>query len=193
MADNEKKDAGLNRREFLAEAIRAASLLALGGTLGLLATSKANARASVWQIDPYKCVNCGKCATECVLNPSATKCMRSYKICGYCDLCFGYFKANPNEKAESAENERCPVAAIERHSVEYPYFEYKIDTKKCIGCGICTQGCNDFGNGSMFLQISHDVCVNCNDCSIARVCPSQAISRIPADVAYLKKPKDKKA
>ncbi len=192
MADNAKKDVGLNRREFLTEAIRAASLLALGSTIGLLATSRASARASVWQIDPYKCTNCGKCATECVLHPSAVKCMRSYKICGYCDMCFGFFKANPDAKAESAENERCPVGAIQRRSVEYPYYEYMIDTEKCIGCGNCTGGCNDFGNGSMFLQISHDICMHCNQCSIARVCPPQAISRIPADVAYLKKPREKK-
>jgi electron transport complex protein RnfB len=39
------------------------------------------------------------------------------------------------------------------------------------------------------MQIQHDICVNCNDCSIARTCPSNAISRIPVDVAYL--PKDK--
>ena len=41
-----------------------------------------------------------------------------------------------------------------------------------------------FGNGSLFLQIDHTLCVNCNQCSIARACPSQAIWRIPAAEAY---------
>ena len=38
------------------------------------------------------------------------------------------------------------------------------------------------------MQIRHDRCVNCNECSIARTCPSNAISGIPASIAYL--PKD---
>jgi electron transport complex protein RnfB len=40
------------------------------------------------------------------------------------------------------------------------------------------------------MQIQQDLCVNCNDCSIARNCPSNAISRVPADHQYI--PKDKK-
>ena len=60
-----------------------------------------------------------------------------------------------------------------------------MEVDKCIGCGICVKGCNAFGNGSMLLQIKHDRCVNCNECAIAKVCPAQAISRVPANKPYL--------
>ncbi|NOR76385.1 MAG: ferredoxin, partial [Draconibacterium sp.] len=39
-------------------------------------------------------------------------------------------------------------------------------------------------NGSMHLQIVHDICLDCNECSIAKVCPSDAISRVKASEAY---------
>jgi len=79
------------RREFLSQGIRAAGLLAVGGTLGSLAAGEAGGDY-VWQIDPDKCIQCGRCATACVLNPSAVKCVREYALCGYCDLCFGFFE-----------------------------------------------------------------------------------------------------
>jgi len=47
------------------------------------------------------------------------------------------------------------------------------------------KGCGAFGNGSLHLQIRHDLCDNCNECAIARVCPADAISRIPAEQAYI--------
>jgi electron transport complex protein RnfB len=36
----------------------------------------------------------------------------------------------------------------------------------------------------MHLQIIHDICLNCNICSISQVCPSDAISRVKASEAY---------
>jgi electron transport complex protein RnfB len=39
----------------------------------------------------------------------------------------------------------------------------------------------------MHLQIVHSICVNCNECSIARTCPSNAIKRVKASEAYLVK------
>ena len=69
--------------------------------------------------------------------------------------------------------------------IEEPYFEYIINKDLCIGCAKCVAGCSSFGNGSLQLQIRHDLCVNCNECSIARVCPSDAIHRVPADKPYL--------
>jgi electron transport complex protein RnfB len=47
------------------------------------------------------------------------------------------------------------------------------------------KGCSAFGNGSLHLQIRHDRCLNCNQCSIARSCPSDAISRVPVDQPYM--------
>jgi len=56
-----------------------------------------------------------------------------------------------------------------------------------MGCGKCVKGCKTFGNGSLFLQVRHDRCLNCNECSIAAACPSGAFKRVPADKPYLLK------
>ena len=141
-----------------------------------------------WQIDPRKCTQCGQCATACVLTPSAVKCVHAYAMCGYCKLCFGYFHSGAPELTEAAENQLCPAGALQRTFVEDPYFEYTVDESKCIGCAVCVKGCTQYGNGSLYLQIRHDRCVNCNQCSIARVCPGQAIVRVPESSPYL--PKD---
>jgi electron transport complex protein RnfB len=85
---------------------------------------------------------------------------------------------------EGAENQMCPVGAINRRYVEEPYYEYSIDESLCVGCAKCIKGCNTFGNGSLFLQVRHDRCLNCNECSIARDCPSRAYSKVPAGSPY---------
>jgi Na+-translocating ferredoxin:NAD+ oxidoreductase subunit B len=147
----------------------------------------------VWQLDPAKCIQCGKCAENCVLSPSAVKCMHVYAMCGYCDLCGGYLKAGTTTISTGAENQLCPTNAINRRFVEDPYFQYTINEPLCIGCGKCVKGCVAFGNGSLQLQVNHKICVNCNQCGIARNCPADAWSRIPADDPYLLKGFDKKA
>ena len=169
------------RREF----IRAAAAVALGGGVWMAATP--SAEAWVWQIDPAKCRQCGRCATNCVLNPSAVKCVHATRVCGYCDLCSGYLQPASPALNTDAENDLCPTAAINRSFVENPYFAYAIDEELCIGCGKCVKGCGQFGNGSLYLQIKRDLCVNCNECSIARDCPSDAIQRIPQSQAYVLK------
>jgi len=180
----------IGRRAFLSDVAWFGGLLAFGGTAGVIA---GNARErTVWQIDPDKCVQCGKCAEECVLKPSASKCVHTYAMCGYCKLCTGFFVPSPNELNTGAENQQCPTGAIQRSYVEDPYYEYTIDEKLCIGCGICVKGCTSFGNGSLFLQIRHDRCINCNECAIAKSCPAQAIKRVPASQPYLLKSKDAK-
>ncbi len=78
----------------------------------------------------------------------------------------------------------CPLGAIQRRFIEEPYFEYTIDETLCVGCGKCVKGCNAFGNGSLYLQVRHDRCVNCNDCAIARACPAGAFRRVPASRPY---------
>ena len=173
-----------SRREALAGGMRAAGLLAIGGFLGA-ALFKSPARASCWQIDPWKCTWCGKCATNCVLNPSAVKCYNVFPLCGYCNLCTGYFEPSPNSLTTAAENLLCPTDALVRRWVEGEYYEYTIDADKCIGCAKCVKGCTEFGNGSLFLQIDQKLCVECNQCSIARVCPAEAISRVPAAQPYV--------
>lgn len=178
------KDKSYNRRDFIYKGVRVTLGLSLAG-LGTVAISNATKDNYVWQIDPFKCTQCGRCATDCVKTPSAVKCVHAYNLCGYCDLCGGYFKPGANKLQTGAENQLCPTAAIERRFIEEPYFEYIIDEDLCIGCALCVKGCDSFGNGSFQLQIRHDLCDNCNECSIARVCPSDAISRVPAHSPYI--------
>lgn len=147
----------------------------------------AHFRQTVWQLDPSKCIQCGRCATECVMTPSAVKCTHVYAMCGYCDLCGGYLKPDSKTISTAAENQLCPTNAIKRKFVEEPFFEYEIIEPLCIGCGKCVKGCGAFGNGSLQLQVRHDRCVNCNQCSIARNCPAGAFSRVPASHPYLLK------
>ena len=144
-----------------------------------------SSRRTVWQLDPAKCIQCGRCATECVLQPSAVKCVHRFDMCGFCKLCFGYFQPGTSVLTSAAENQICPTGAIRRKYIEEPYYEYTIDSSLCIGCGKCVKTCGAFGNGSLKLQVSHDLCVNCNECSIARNCPAGAYKRVPADEAYL--------
>lgn len=184
-AENKK-----TRREFIADGIRTGGLIIASGAIGALAASS-HAEDTVWQIDPYKCTNCGLCATSCVLDQSTVKCMHAFAMCGYCNLCSGMLRPERVGNTIEAENVQCPTFAIQRSYVENPYFQYVIDENLCIGCAKCSKGCDAFGNGSLFMQIRHDRCLNCNQCSIAEVCPAQAIARVPAGKPYLLKSKIK--
>jgi electron transport complex protein RnfB len=177
-------DKKVKRRDFINSTMRLTAAVALGGLAGMT-VSKSNSGQYVWQIDPFECTQCGRCATECVLTESAVKCVHAYDLCGYCDLCGGYFKPGVKNLETGAEYQLCPTAAIERKFIEEPYFEYIIKEDLCIGCAKCVAGCTSFGNGSLHLQIRHDICVNCNECAIARSCPSDAIMRVQADEPYL--------
>jgi electron transport complex protein RnfB len=161
--------------------------LGLVGFVGFLAGRKGQAGELVWQIDPSKCIACENCATRCVLDESAVKCVHSFAMCGYCELCTGFFEPDPVALNTGAENQLCPTGAIERQLIEDPYHEYTIHEALCIGCGKCVKGCRAFGNGSLYLQVRHDRCLNCNECSIAAACPSQAFVRVPASDPYLLK------
>ena len=186
MADEPEK---MNRRAFLGHGLRGLGALAAVGGLGALGLR--GSAETVWQIDPDKCTQCGLCATKCVLTPSAVKCVHAYAMCGYCELCFGFFEDNPHALDTGAENERCPTRALLRSYVEDPYYEYVIDEPRCIGCGRCVKGCQAFGNGSLFLQVRHNRCRHCNQCSIAAACPAQAFVRVPAEHPYLLKDKER--
>lgn len=209
-----KSTSPLSRREFVRSSLRVALLAAFGSFGGLVAlrsrcvasdgkacgtclesqsctlpASKAARRIAerrtVWQLDPDKCIQCGQCATNCVLEQSAVKCVNDFERCGYCRLCFGYFQPGTKVLTSGAENQLCPTGAIKRKFIEDPYFEYTIDEALCIGCGKCVKACEAFGNASFMLQVRHDICVNCNDCSIGRHCPTEAYSRVSASHPYL--------
>jgi electron transport complex protein RnfB len=173
------------RRKFfqmVGSVVAGGSILAV---TGVLARRAAVAEASLfWQIDPHKCTQCGRCETHCVLTVSAVKCVHANMVCGYCDLCGGYYRTNVKELNTAAENMMCPTGAIERRFVEEPYFEYTIDETLCNGCGKCVKGCTSFGNGSLYLQVKRELCANCNECEIAKACPANAICRVPYRMAY---------
>jgi electron transport complex protein RnfB len=179
-------DGGFSRRQFLRDGARMVGMTGLGGLMGV-AAMRSMAKDYVWQIDPAKCLRCNQCATACVLQQSAVKCVHTFSLCGYCRLCTGYFVPEPNELNTAAENQLCPTAAIKRTFIEDPYYEYEIDEELCIGCAKCVEGCNAFGNGSLYLQVRHDRCLNCNECAISRVCPGDAFQRVPSEHPYLLK------
>ena len=176
----------LSRREFLARTGLAVSFLGLGGVT-IASVLRARRQDYVWQIDPWKCIQCTRCQTECVLDLSAVKCVHDFSMCGYCKLCFGFFQTKPIALDSGAENQMCPTAAIKRTFVEDPYHQYTIDEELCNGCAKCVKGCTSFGNASLYLQVRHDRCVNCNECAIAVSCPADAFIRLPADKAYVLK------
>lgn len=181
-----KKNSNWSRREFLNKGFRAAAGLSLAG-LGFVLAKEASSDDLIWQLDPEKCVQCGRCATHCVLTPSAVKVFHVFDMCGYCDLCGGYFRPEAKQLHTGAENQLCPTGAIKRKFVEDPFFQYEIDEDLCIGCGKCVAGCDAFGNGSMQLQIRHDLCVNCNQCNIATHCPADAFRRVPINQPNISK------
>jgi Na+-translocating ferredoxin:NAD+ oxidoreductase subunit B len=187
MTEPKKK---LSRRDMIRLGALGAGVAGVAGIGGVLATHQ-SADGMVWQLDPAKCIQCGKCATNCVLRPSAVKCVHAFKLCGYCDLCFGYFPPDfePENTIEEpgAEAQTCPVGALRRRWINGPHFEYTVDEDLCIGCGKCVKGCGQFGNGSLFMQTRHNRCLNCNQCAIAQACPAQAWRRVPADHPYLLK------
>jgi electron transport complex protein RnfB len=176
----------ISRRQFLGGGFRAAATATVGVGAGL-ATAHVDKTEQVWQLDPDKCIQCGRCETACVLTPSAVKAVHAYDLCGYCRLCGGYHHPQAKNIDSAAENQLCPSGAIKRTFVEDPFYEYTIVEERCIGCAVCVKGCDQFGNGSLFLQVRHDRCVNCNECAIARACPADAFLRVPANQPYLLK------
>jgi electron transport complex protein RnfB len=180
----------LDRRDFVAGGIRVIGAIGLGGAACALAGLKGRRQDEVWQIDPDKCMACDRCQTHCVLDVSAVKCLNCFALCGYCDVCTGFFPTKDFVLNTGCENQLCPTGAISRKFIEAKggerFFEYTIDESLCIACGKCVVGCK-LMNGSLYLQVRHDRCLNCNECSIATACPTQAFRRVPADSPSLLK------
>jgi electron transport complex protein RnfB len=177
-----------DRRRFLVDGLRVAGVVGVGVLGGFLTGRRGQAMENRWQIDPDKCVACGNCATHCVLDESAVKCVQCFDMCGFCNRCTGYYTLDGLDSRDTAaEDLLCPTEAIIREFVEgkagQNFYEYTIKTDACIGCAMCVKGCA-LMNGSLYLQVMHDRCVNCNECAIAVACPSDAFLTPSSDRPY---------
>lgn len=185
------------RRQFLNSVARGAGVVTVGGA-ALALTIRADAD-KVWNINLNDCTACkefnadptglSKCATECVLKMSAVKAVNDFSKCGYCMICPGYHDVNsPVDEQGIPTAMVCPYDAIIRTPRGYydeadpnnNFYEYMIDESKCTGCGKCVLGCKPpMGNGSLRLEVRHNLCVDCNQCTIANACPVDAFDRTP--------------
>jgi len=183
------------RRDVLGHIARGTGLVAVGGAVVYL-TRQAKADG-YWRIDPEKCRNirlgltgieaCDKCATDCVLTLSAIRAVNDFSKCGRCCICPAYYDVTSETGPDGLPIRKlCPRDAITREAIGYVdpddplnnFYEYTIDNVKCNGCGKCVLACKEpAGLGSIRLEVRYDLCTDCNRCSIAMVCPDDAIVR----------------
>jgi len=107
-------DPQVGRRAFLSDAIRVGGAVGLVGLTGFVAGRRGRSDEMLWQLDPHKCIACGNCATHCVLDESAVRCLHNFEMCGYCELCTGYFEPEPPSLTSAAENQNRKVALVGR-------------------------------------------------------------------------------
>jgi len=136
-----------------------------------------------WQINPDKCTYCGLCATACVRAPSAVKAVNDQKKCSNCVVCYGHIHDRdlPSDRIDRDGRRVCPRDAVCRAALAGGLdgaYLYTVKCEQCDGCGKCALECNLHGSRSMFLIIRPDLCLGCNDCSIARVCEAGAVERV---------------
>lgn len=185
----------LTRREVLGHAARGAALLGLGGVAARLIW-KAGPEGA-WRINLEGCVNsrpglhgieaCDVCATSCVLSLSAVRAVNDHGRCGRCYVCPAYFDIKSAIDNEGLPSQKlCPRDAIDRRPIgdidpsdpANNYYEYTIDETRCNGCGRCVLACKEpAGLSSIRLEVRHSLCLDCNRCSIAQVCPEDAYVR----------------
>jgi len=184
-----KTTTNIDRRKFLRNTGRAACGLVLGGITYRVVKAHMNEDTAgpnsrfVWQIDVDKCTFCGKCETVCNRTPSAVKAVNDQKKCSLCVVCYGHItnKEIPSDQIMSDGVRVCDHDAVSRINLsggKEGYFVYDIDDNKCVACGKCAKACNHKGTKSMFLIIRPDLCLNCNACNIADLCPEGAIDRL---------------
>ncbi len=185
------------RRDVLGHVARGATLVGIVGTAAhLIVRSDAH---GAWGIDSGRCVNsrmgatgvdvCQLCSTECIEPLSAVRAVNDFSRCGRCYICPAFYNVTSAVDAEGLPSEkRCPRDAILRKPIGWVdeddpannFYEYEIDELRCNGCGLCVMGCKEpAGLGSITLEVRHDLCVDCNRCSIATSCPDDAYAYRP--------------
>ena len=102
--DQKSEEASNSRRDLFRNTLRGTGVVALATVTGSMMKDGVQAEEEVWQIDPHKCTECGKCETHCVVTPSAVKAVHAFGACGFCDLCTAYFVPDPFDLNEGAEN-----------------------------------------------------------------------------------------
>ncbi len=183
------------RRDVLKFVVRGSGVVALGGMATYLTC--ATGQEGTWQICPSMCLDirlgatgveaCQECSTNCVLPNSAVRAVNDFSKCGRCCICPAYYDVTSEVGPDGLPSTKlCPRDAIERKAIgdvdpDDPlnnFYEYLIDEAKCNGCGICVMGCKDpAGLGSIRLEVRNNLCVDCNRCTIATVCPEDAMVR----------------
>ncbi len=189
------------RRDVLGYAARGTGLIVLGSTAVYL-TKKAAAEG-MWMVDLEKCMNirlgvtgveaCELCSTDCVLPLSAVRAVNDFSKCGRCCICPAYYDVSSEVGPDGLPIRKlCPRDAIERTAIGYVdpddplnnFYEYTIDKNVCNGCGKCVMACKEpAGLGSIVLEVRHDLCHDCNRCSIAQICPDDAVLRTTTNPA----------
>jgi len=96
--------------------------------------------------------------------------------------CYGHLSdlTVSSESIQSKGERVCPYDAVIRKELsggKDGYHTYTIDEARCTACGKCAKRCNELGTKSMFLIIRPDLCIGCNRCNIAAVCPENAIEQ----------------
>jgi electron transport complex protein RnfB len=166
---------GPTRRDLLRTAARCTAVLALGG--GAAALLRRAQPAGAWSIDPSVCTGCDGCASGCVVPGSAVRCVNDFDRCGYCAVCYGYFKGGIDAvPVDEPANRICPQEAIIRRRVGDLQWEYTIDPERCDGCGACVAPCRTYGHASFRLRVDAERCLDCSRCGIASACMPQAIA-----------------
>ena len=77
---DQSKTKAYKRRDFINNGVRLALGVSVVGTAAFSLKRSASGKDYVWQIDPFKCTQCGRCATECVKAESAVKCVHALSL-----------------------------------------------------------------------------------------------------------------
>lgn len=163
------------RRDLLRTVTRCAAAMVIGG--GAFTLLRRAQPAGSWSIDPHTCIGCDGCTTSCVVPGSAVRCVNEFTECGYCEVCYGYFKGGIDAvPIDEPDNRVCPQDAIHRRRVGDLQWEYSIDAERCDGCGLCVKPCRTYGHGSFRLRVDAERCLDCSRCSIAPGCMPRAIA-----------------